>query len=329
LNFRSTIEDVPYSFQIDYKSKVLFLGSCFAENVGLMMRERKFNGVVNPFGISYNPISISRVIQAIVSKQYINENDLIKSDESFVHLDYHSRLSAQSQSESVSRINTAMRETEVALQHSDYVFVSIGTSYVHILKSSNNVVSNCHKLPSNLFEQKQLTEVEIISAIELILNSINKLNSKARIIFTVSPIRHTRIGLINNSLSKARLISSVHHVIKDHTIGEYFPAFEIMQDDLRDYRFYASDLIHPNDSAIEYIWSIFSKNLIAESSIQLSNRVEKVKNGLQHKPIRSNKDKFKAHLISIKGKIQEIRKEESSIDFSKELSEIEDRLQSL
>lgn len=275
--------------QIDHKSKVLLLGSCFSENIGNKLSYYQFDALINPFGTLFSPTAIAKVIEDAINEKVYEEKELIKQGDLFHSLHHHSDLSGIGSIEVIENIHKAQQECLQQLEKATHVIVTLGTSWVygHIL--SNQLVANCHKIPQKEFDKRMLSLQEIETALAQIIKNVRKVNSSTQIIFTVSPVRHTKDGLIENSLSKAQLLSAVGKIIN---VGDatYFGSYEIMMDDLRDYRFYEADMIHPNQVAIDYIWEQFSKVWISEKSQSYFKRIASIQQSKLHKPFQPNSE---------------------------------------
>lgn len=267
---------------LDYQSKVLLLGSCFSENIGEKLAYYKFNTCVNPFGVLFSPTAIEKVLHdTVVNKQYTT-NHIVKNGELFHSLHHHSKLSALDAHTVVKNIENAQQKCVDFLQNASHVIITLGTSWVYKYLVTNKLVANCHKIPQTEFRKEILSVNNVCVAVQNIISLIKKVNPSTQIIFTVSPVRHTKEGLVENSLSKANLLSALGQ-IKEEQVS-YFGSYEIMLDDLRDYRFYEADLIHPNKMAIDYIWEQFSKSWIDENAQRYFKRIATIQQGLLHKP---------------------------------------------
>ncbi len=278
----------PEEYQIDYSSKVLLLGSCFSENIGGKFDYFKFQNLQNPFGVIFNPISIERLIVRAIENVAFSEEDIFQHNEIWKCFDSHSELSSLDKNEFLDNLNSALQNLREALFSSTHIIFTFGTSWVYKNIENNKIVANCHKLPQQNFTKELLSVEEIAKSLQNIFSRISEINPKAIVINTVSPVRHTKDGFAENSLSKAHLISAIHEIIhQPSTINHqlnYFPSFEIMMDELRDYRFYAEDLLHPNKTAIEIIWQKFSEVWIASETETLQKEIVSIQNGLLHRP---------------------------------------------
>ena len=240
------------SFKIDYTSHIAFFGSCFADNISSQFANRKFHTLANPFGTVYNPVSMARQVKAIASGKVFGEEDVFQDarcDRLWHCFDAHSSLSASSREECIEKLNAATTQAREFLQKADVVFITLGTAFVYFLKSTGDAVSNCHRQDPSLFERRMIPVEESARALESIVADLHRIRADIRIVFTVSPLRHMADGAHENSLSKATLLLAINK-----TGAEYFPSYEIVIDELRDYRFYADDMVHLSKTAEDYIF---------------------------------------------------------------------------
>jgi len=275
------VEVEKYSSKISYRDKILFLGSCFANEMGSVMKSLQFNVLVNPFGVLYNPASISNSLERLRSDRKFTESDIIVDNDIYKSLYHSSEFASMSMQQLISKINGLLEQASNHYKESKWVVVSLGTRWVYRLKTSGVVVSNCHKLTQNQFSREALSIEDIVDLLSpYISNSPEKLW-----LFTISPVRHWKDGAHGNQLSKATLLCAVEELQKRYKNILYFPAYEILLDELRDYRYYSADMLHPSGLAIEYIWKIFEENLIDESAKELISDVNKLNAMNFHKPL--------------------------------------------
>ena len=249
MNFRTQIPISKSIHPIDYNSKIVSLGSCFAENMGEKFNYFKFENTINPFGIIFNPVSIEKIIEKAINGIAFTEKDVFFYNERWHCFDVHSDLSNANKEELLGNLNQILQATNKQLQEASHVIITYGTSWIYRENESNEIVANCHKVPQKQFSKELLSTEIIRESIEKTIDLIHSANPNCSIIFTVSPVRHIKDGFVENQLSKAHLISAIHSVLNsDHCKlnTEYFPSYEIMMDELRDYRFYAEDMLHPS-----------------------------------------------------------------------------------
>jgi hypothetical protein len=282
MNFRTQVPISTATKPIDYNCKIILLGSCFAENIGDKFEYYKFQNTVNPFGIIFNPVSIEKMISKVVTATVFTEADIFFYNERWHSFDVHSDLSNESKEELLTSLNSILKQTKKQLQAASQVIITYGTSWVYRNIENNEIVANCHKVPQKEFKKELLSIETIKESIKQTIQFIHSLNPDSNIIFTISPVRHIKDGFVENQWSKANLISGIHQVLSQSET--YFPSYEIMMDELRDYRFYAEDMLHPNQVAIDYIWERFKETSISKTAFPIMDEVESIQKSLSHKP---------------------------------------------
>lgn len=293
MNFSTKVPVHNSNFPINYSSKIVLLGSCFSENMGEKFKYFKFQTMVNPFGIIFNPVSVAKIIERSIQKKYFTEKDVFFHNELWHSFDVHSECSNPDKEAFLFAVNKLIDEVHEQLICSTHLFITLGTSWVYSDKISKSVVANCHKVSQNQFDKELLSVNSIHKAIQDILDLIGSVNPNCAVVFTVSPVRHLKDGFVQNQLSKAQLISALHSVLANSPPKiNYFPSYEIMMDELRDYRYYSEDMLHPSQVAIDYIWEKFSEVTISESALKIMEDVQAVQRGLSHRPFNSD---AKAH----------------------------------
>ena len=305
--FRTIIEPPKFNFKIDHSQRVLFVGSCFAENIAKQMTKAKFNTICNPFGVLYNPSSISSMVDTLVQKRTFIESDLTpaKDNSLWCSFSFHGSFSDEDPYNALTKMNDAVLVGADALLRSDVVVITFGTAWIYELIDSEQTVSNCHKFSESIFNRRLLSVDEIVETYNKIVSTTLK---DKKVIFTVSPIRHIKDGLSENTISKATLHLAVKELVNRFQNCSYFPSYEIVIDDLRDYRFYAEDMVHPSKLAIDYIWSIFSDALLSDKTKTLVRDVEKIADAMNHRPFNPNSAahlKFRENIFSRIEKLQE------------------------
>ena len=320
MQFTTKIPIQKSNFPIDYDSKIMLLGSCFAENMGEKFEYFKFQTIVNPFGIIFNPVSLEKLIRRSIEKRKFTENDIFFHNDLWHCFEVHSELSNSDKDVFLESLNDLISSTNKKLSDSTHIIITLGTSWVYRLRQaqsdSDGVVANCHKVPQKEFTKELLSIQQIEESIESIISLVHSVNPNCKFIFTVSPVRHIKDGFIENTLSKAHLISAIHKIINHHPLpNTYFPAYEIMMDELRDYRFYGEDMLHPNQTAIDYIWIQFFQNYISESEFGLMNDICSIQKGLKHRPFNPNTESHQKFLEATKIKIGKIQEKLQHIHF--------------
>lgn len=335
MNLQTEIPLHPEENQIDYSSKVLLLGSCFSENIGAKFDFYKFQNLQNPFGVIFNPVSIEKLVVRAIENKPFSEENIFQHSGIWKCFEAHSELASLDKNEFLENLNSALQELRESLYSSTHIILTLGTSWIYRNIQSGAIVANCHKLPQQDF-RKELLSIETISkSLQTIFNKISTINPAATIIITVSPVRHIKDGFAENSLSKAHLIAAIHSAIchpelacPEHSRrvegqqskisnpqSNYFPSYEIMMDELRDYRFYAEDLLHPNKTAIEIIWQKFSKVWIALETEPLQKEIASIQKGLSHKPFNPQSQEHKKFLEKLHHRISSVAKQFPHISF--------------
>jgi len=291
MQFRTKIPIHQSNCLIDYNSKIISLGSCFAVNMGDKFQYFKFQNTTNPFGIVFNPVSIEKSIHKVVNQELFTEKDIFFHNERWHSFDIHSDLSNASKEELLVNLNAIIYSLHKSIVEATHFIITYGTSWVYRNLETNEIVANCHKVPQKHFKKELLSFETIQKSIENTNQLIQSINPKVHFIFSVSPVRHLKDGFVENQVSKAHLISAIHSTHNSQlTTHNYFPSYEIMMDELRDYRFYAEDMLHPNQVAIDYIWQLFSESNISEESYSIMNEVETIQKGLAHRPFNPNSE---------------------------------------
>jgi hypothetical protein len=285
--FQTEVKIPEFEWKTGYQKPGLLMGSCFTENIGNKMAALKYPVDLNPFGILYNPASVAHGLQFLLQEKKFTENDLIKHNGLWHSFFHHGRFSSVDLDQALNAINTRIKNSSEFLQKASFLFITFGTAWVYEYKVTGQTVSNCHKIPDKEFRRFRLTPGEITEEYRQILSELWNVNPELKVVFTVSPIRHWKDGAVENQRSKATLVLAIDQLIRGFGEGRcnYFPAYEIMMDELRDYRFYDEDMIHLSDSAINYIWEKFQSALIGKESQEISQKVQKIINLMNHRPI--------------------------------------------
>lgn len=316
MQFTTKIPVQKSSLPIDYDSKIMLLGSCFAENMGDKFAYFKFQAITNPFGIIFNAVSLEKLIHRAVENRTFTENDIFLHNELWHCYEVHSELSNPDKEEFLSSLNSILESTNKQISLLTHCIITLGTSWVYRNNETNEIVANCHKVPQKNFTKELLSINKTEESLKSIVSLIHSVNPNCNFVFTVSPVRHIKDGFVENTLSKAHLIAAIHKTITHHPSPiTYFPAFEIMMDELRDYRFYAEDMLHPNQTAIDYIWMQFFENYISESVFGLMNEIGSIQKGLQHRPFNPNTESHQKFLNQLDLKIKTIQNQHPFIKF--------------
>lgn len=316
MDFRTRVPLSKSDNLIEHSSGILLIGSCFVENIGDKLEWFKFRNLQNPFGIIFHPAPIFNLLERISEKRYFAEDELIHFNSNWLSLEAHSSMNAESREKCLYNLNNAMDKSLECLQSSGYVVISLGTAWYYSSNATGNEVANCHKIPQKEFSKNLSSPLEIEKILENIRKTLNKINEDLKIIYTVSPVRHLKDGFIENQQSKANLITALHNYLSKDPKSSYFPSYEIMMDELRDYRFYKRDMLHPNELAIDYIWELFSENWMSKNALELNKEINKIQKGLQHRSHAENSVEHKKFLTKIQNKIEEIQIKYPEITFS-------------
>ena len=288
--------------QIDYNSNILLIGSCFVENIGEKLNYFKFQNTINPFGILFHPKAIEKLVSNAINKKEYTEEDIFFQNEQWHCFESHSKLSSISKEDLLFNLNKQITSTNQQINTSTHIIITLGTAWVYRHIESDNIVANCHKVPQKKFLKELLSIDEITESLKAIIALIKSVNKDVSIIFTVSPVRHLKDGFIENTQSKAHLISAIHTVLSPREQSRglyYFPSYELMMDELRDYRFYAEDMIHPNQLAVRYIWEKFKEVWISKDAFKTMEEVDSVQKGMQHKPFNPNSEAHQKFLKNL------------------------------
>ena len=315
MNFTTKIPISKSAHPIDYHSKIVSLGSCFAVNMAEKLDFFKFENTCNPFGIIFNPVSIEKLVYRITQQLFYTENDIFFHNESWHCYEAHSELSHSNKAAFLNSINGIIEKANGQISDASHVIITLGTSWVYRNIETNEIVANCHKVPQKQFK-KELLSVEIIEqSIQNSIALIHNVNPNANFIFTVSPVRHIKDGFVENQVSKAHLIAALQTAISHLPSATYFPSYEIMMDELRDYRFYAEDMLHPSRVAIDYIWERFKETSISETAFSIMDEVETIQKGLAHRPFNANSESHQQFLSKLQNRIAVIQKQLPRIEF--------------
>ena len=321
--FRTVINLIPAEHKIGLQHPTLTLGSCFADTVGQRLSASKFPVSQNPFGTVYNPLSIHKLLLQTVHNQQPHESTYLTNNELALNYDFHSAFAETSKNLLETRLKDTIEGVHLFLKNSRYLFITYGTSWVYERFDTRDVVANCHKMPSNQFKKTLLTAERIMESFDETYRSIKVFNPEIRIILTVSPVRHLKDTLELNSVSKSILRLACHAITERHKDVDYFPAYEILLDDLRDYRFYASDMIHPSTDAIDYIWKKFSAVYFDQETRAFLETWENISKALVHKPFQPTSH---AHQNFLKETLKRLYELKLKVDVSDEIRLLESQL---
>lgn len=326
MKFRSEFDIKKIVNPIAHYHKLMLVGSCFTENIGDKLRKHKFNVYENPNGILFNPVSVSETIINVVECKEYTEKDLFNYNEAWHSWQHHSKFSGVSIDDALNKINTVTKEANAFLKQADYILITLGSAWIYTLTENalnatkGTVAANNHKAPADWFDKRLLRVDQAILVLATMLDKLGAFNPNIKIIFTISPVRHLREGVINNNRSKAVLIQAVHDLLERLDKLYYFPAYELVIDDLRDYRFYAEDLVHPNYYATQYVWEKFVDSCIDDNTKKTMQEIAEINTAFNHKPFNAGSNQHKNFLMSYYNKVKQLQEEYSYLDFTAELN---------
>jgi hypothetical protein len=324
MDFHLAFSPKQLSQKINHQHKLLLMGSCFTENIGDKLLAHKFSVLQNPNGILFNPVSVKEAIENYIANKVISENDLFYLNEAYHSWQHHSRFSGVTKEDAMERINTSTTIAHQYLRQTDFIVITLGSAWVYELtdKAANvtikNVAANNHKAPADWFNRRLLSNQEVINGIDVMVSQLQNFNPSLKIIFTISPVRHLREGFVENNRSKAALINAVHLATETFENTFYFPAYELVIDDLRDYRFYAEDMVHPNYAATNYVWEKFVTACIDEPSQQLMAAINEINAAINHKPFNPASAAHKKFIEINLNKIKELKTKYQYLNFTSE-----------
>jgi hypothetical protein len=325
MKFHFEFDIVPLANKINHQHAVMMIGSCFTENIGEKLKKHKFQVLENPNGILFNPVSVAEALHHIIQPKTYTEADLFCLNETWHSWQHHSRFSGITAADAIQKINHSTQTAHRFLQRADYLIITLGSAWIYTLTSAaanaivGSVAANNHKAPANWFEKKLMHATEVKQVLADALEVLQYFQPHLQIIFTISPVRHLREGVINNNRSKAVLIQAVHELAASFSNVYYFPAYELVIDDLRDYRFYAEDMVHPNYAATEYVWNKLVNACMSNETKELMKQIAEINLAYQHKPFNPATEQHQKFLHTYLHKTKQLQEAFPYIDFSKEL----------
>lgn len=284
MEFRTLVPVKQMPFGLSHSDKLMVLGSCFAENTGLRMQETGFRISVNPFGVLYNPASVGMALFRLMADQPFLDEELVEYDGYFHSFSHHGSFSGTDRKSTLEGINQSFDKAVADLRDATCLMITFGTAWVYALPSTDQIVANCHKLPEDRFIRRRLSTDEIVYFYTELLEKLFERKPDLKVVFTVSPIRHLKDGVHENTLSKSTLHLAIDDLCDCFENVTYFPAYELVMDDLRDYRFYAEDMLHPSVIAQRYVWDHFSESFFSKSTRETLRQVQQIRKAMQHKP---------------------------------------------
>lgn len=318
-SFRTILSAPSPTFEINHRQALLLIGSCFTEHIGRQLEARKFQTFTNPFGIVYNPESMVSCLERLLAgNQAFTEEELFENAGLWHSWEHHGRFSHPERAKTLAAINEVYARAAAFLTKTDVLLLTFGTSDVFVLKETAKVVANNHKMPAVHFETRRLSVDEIVVRCAHALNALREKSPDIKVVLTVSPVRHIRSGLIENQRSKARLVLACEELESRLDFVHYFPAYELLLDDLRDYRFYDTDMLHPSETAVQYTWEYFSDSFFSEKTKSLNERIEKIGAAARHRPFHPDTAQHRAFQVAQLEVIATIEAEMPGLDFSME-----------
>lgn len=297
MKFRTEIEIEKFPFEISHKNRLVFIGSCFADEIGMRFKNSGFHSLVNPFGVIFNPISIAGILNDAANTSTEIQHHIIEHNSRFYSLKHHGSFASNSKANLEQQIAEQNNLLHNNLKQADFLFITLGTAVTYKHIQGNKVVANCHKLPNNLFNNNLLNIAEVVENLGTSVEKLRQINLALKVIFTVSPVRYFNFGMHKNQLSKATLLLAVEALTQRLNNCYYFPAYELVIDDLRDYRFMKEDLIHPNKQAVDYIWGKIEQAFLNENTLSLCKRVQSF-NAMNNHRMREESNEFKEKIKS-------------------------------
>lgn len=308
-----------FEARVGYQHPFMMMGSCFATNIGERLVRLKLPVMVNPFGVIYNPLSVASSIKRLVEGKELCEDDLFLQGGIWNSYAHHSSFSAVDRDECLAKINQSLASGGIMLRESSHLIITLGTSWAYRLKASGEVVANCHKTKAAEFDRFFVDSNKAVEALREAIEAARSINPSLKIIFTVSPIRHIKDGLVENQRSKASLMLACHTLCNELDGVAYFPSYEIMMDELRDYRFYADDMVHPSGLAVDIIFKKFVHSAVSSLSVEAMTEVDKIVRAVEHIPFNAEGEEYKKFCASMAAKAEKLQVKYSFLDLSGEI----------
>lgn len=318
MDFRTEIKAVKEDVSIDYSTPIIFLGSCFASDIGDYLMEAKFDTLINPFGVLYNPESLYNALSILIKNKQFQESDLYNYQGRYLSFYHDTSFSSDNQQEALKKINDGITLTSEKLARASFLFITFGTARVYRLEESKEIVSNCHKMPADYFRRELLSVSSIVEKWRSLLADLRKFNPGLKVVFTVSPVRHWKDGAHGNQLSKSVLFLAIEELMKAHPGLSYFPSYELMMDELRDYRYYKRDMLHPSPQAVEFIWDYFCSTWLKDDTIKHYKEVSRIISACKHRIKNDDKGSLEVFSKSMIGKIDKVVSKYKYPDLSEE-----------
>lgn len=319
MDFRTPVS-INAGFKLGYTDTIMMLGSCFTENIGQKLADAKMNVVINPTGILFNPESIAEAVRMVINGNPIGENDVFEHNGLWSSLMFHGRFSSPDKQEALDMMNSGIALAHKQLKSTTVLILTFGTAFVYRNKADGRIVANCHKLPASNFERQMLSVDDITNSYSNLIEQLAAINPAMQIVLTVSPVRHLLDGAHPNQISKSTLLLATDWLTRQYGNVHYFPSYEIMMDDLRDYRFYAADMVHPSDLAVDYIWQLLRESCISPADNALIDEIAKLCAAVNHRPLNPGSAEFKQFARKQLAAVRQMALQHPEINFESELS---------
>ncbi len=306
MKFRTETDFIPAQLPIEIDSRIFSIGSCFAGEIHELLSRGQLQTLHNPFGTLFHPLAIHTAVRRLHDARDYSDEDFIFYNERYISPDHHSSFDNRYLHKSLEKINHSLQQGNAFLQQASHIIITYGTAWVYDFLPKQVTVANCHKIPGRFFKKRLLTDTEITTALRETIELLTDMAPQGlQIYFTLSPVRHTRDGLVENQLSKAKLLCAMHEVIADYPHCSYLPVYETLIDDLRDYRFYREDLVHPTEQAVRYVWEKFSATHLTDNCLRFVSENFKIASALEHKPSDNEDPDYLEFRAKLKERIQE------------------------
>lgn len=322
-NFRTELQVSKLPFEINHQQRILSMGSCFVEQMGNRLTRLKFPHLLNPFGIVYHPLVLAHQLEELTREHpSLQAEAVFESHGLWRHFSFHSRYARPKRADMVELVHEQLRTARAFVEQLDVLILTFGTADVYRLVETGNFVSNCHKLPQSAFVKERSSVGDIVKGLQPVLDELHDLRPKLQVVLTVSPVRHLRDGLVSNQRSKAILLLAAAELSAQNDYVNYFPAYELLLDDLRDYRFYGPDMLHPSPAAIDYIWNQFIGAAWSTETHALCKRIDKLVQAAEHRPLHADSEVFRAFQQRQREAVAEFAEQHPNLDFGMELTKL-------
>ncbi len=315
MNLQTIVHIPDPPFRINYTTPCLLMGSCFSDYIGVIMEDYCFPVLLNPFGTLFNPASIQSGLMNLVHKKIYHAGDLRFHDGRWLSFDHYTGFTHADRDKCLAHINESVAKASIWLKNAGYLILTFGTAWIYRLHETRQIVANCHKIPQSEFSKELMKPGEIVMLYDDLLSELRAFNSKLKIIFTISPVRHWADGAVNNQLSKSILHFGLSEILKRNENTSYFPSYEIYMDELRDYRFYAADMLHPSKQGAEYIWERFTATWCDDETRTIMKKVDPVIRALRHRPVNPDSESYKKFRESTENKIAALKNQYPFLNF--------------